>query len=609
VSQPDSGAGPTVLRVANCSGFFGDRVAAAREMVEGGPIDVLTGDWLAELTMYILHKTRERSGGYARTFLRQLEEVLPTCIERGITIVSNAGGLNPEGLADAVQELARRQGVSVRVASVSGDDITARVPDLTAAGNEFVNLDTGEPLPPDAALVTANAYLGARPIADALAAGAQVVVTGRVTDASLTVGPALHAFGWADDDYDALAGAVVAGHVIECGAQCCGGNYAFFEEIPDASRIGFPLAELYPDGSSVITKHPETGGALTVGTVTAQLLYEIAGPRYLSPDAVARFDTMAVEQVGPDRVRISGVVGEPPPSTLKVTANLEAGWRNSMTLAITGSRVEEKAALAAAAVWAGLPGGRTGFAETSEDLSGDLTGAGMAFLRLAVRGDDAHAVGRGFSGAVVETSLSSYPGTFFTSAPGNAQAVARYWPTTIAANDVTPRIACEGKPVAASRSTRRPAPQPADPVAPPVAPAAQAGPRPHDGAAEDLVTVPLWVLIGGRSGDKGGDANVGLWADTELVARWLCDSFDVGQFKAALPESAPFEVSRYPLPNLRAVNFVVRGILGWGVASNLRLDTQAKGMAERLRSHTVRVPASFVESGGPAARRAALAAG
>ena len=609
MSQPHSDAAPTVLRVANCSGFFGDRVAAAREMVEGGPIDVLTGDWLAELTMYILHKTRERSGGYARTFLRQLEEVLPTCIERGITIVSNAGGLNPEGLADAVQELARRQGVSVRVASVSGDDITARVPDLTAAGNEFVNLDTGEPLPPDAALVTANAYLGARPIADALAAGAQVVVTGRVTDASLTVGPALHAFGWADDDYDALAGAVVAGHVIECGAQCCGGNYAFFEEIPDASRIGFPLAELYPDGSSVITKHPETGGALTVGTVTAQLLYEIAGPRYLSPDAVARFDTMAVEQVGPDRVRISGVVGEPPPSTLKVTANLEAGWRNSMTLAITGSRVEEKAALAAAAVWAGLPGGRTGFAETSEDLSGDLTGAGMAFLRLAVRGDDAHAVGRGFSGAVVETSLSSYPGTFFTSAPGNAQAVARYWPTTIAANDVTPRIACEGKPVAASRSTRRPAPQPADPVAPPVAPAAQAGPRPHDGAAEDLVTVPLWVLIGGRSGDKGGDANVGLWADTELVARWLCDSFDVGQFKAALPESAPFEVSRYPLPNLRAVNFVVRGILGWGVASNLRLDTQAKGMAERLRSHTVRVPASFVESGGPAACRAALAAG
>jgi hypothetical protein len=252
--------GAKALRVANCSGFFGDRLSAAREMVEGGPIDVLTGDWLAELTMYILHKTRERSGGYARTFLQQLEEVLPTCIERGITIVSNAGGLNPEGLAAAVSELARRQGLSVRVASVSGDDITARVADLMAAGNEFVNLDTGEPLAAAAPLVTANAYLGARPIADALAAGAQVVVTGRVTDASLTVGPALHAFGWADEDHHAIAGAVVAGHVIECGAQCCGGNYAFFEEIPETSRIGFPLAEIFPDGSSVITKHPGTGG-------------------------------------------------------------------------------------------------------------------------------------------------------------------------------------------------------------------------------------------------------------------------------------------------------------------------------------------------------------
>jgi hypothetical protein len=278
---------PSVLRVANCSGFFGDRLSAAEEMVSGGPIDVLTGDWLAELTMYILHKTRERSGGYARTFLRQLEDVLPTCLERGITIVSNAGGLNPEGLAAAVSELARRQGLDVRVASISGDDITDRVPTLQAGGWPFVNLDTDEPLPPDAQLVTANAYLGARPIADALGAGAQVVVTGRVTDASVIVGPALHAFGWRDRDLDRIAGAVVAGHVIECGAQCCGGNYAFFDEIPDPTHIGFPIAELHADGSSVITKHPGTGGAVTVGTVTAQLLYEIAGPRYLSPDAVA----------------------------------------------------------------------------------------------------------------------------------------------------------------------------------------------------------------------------------------------------------------------------------------------------------------------------------
>src|SRR6202044_422666 len=330
------------------------------------------------------------------------------------------------------------------VASVSGDDITEQLHELRARGEKFVNLDTGEVLPADAPLVTANAYLRARPIADALAAGAQVVVTGRVTDAALVVGPALHAFGWSDGDLDAIAGAVVAGHVIECGAQCCGGNYAFFEEVPDRARIGFPLAEVRADGSSVITKHPGTGGMVTVGTVTAQLLYEIGGPRYLSPDAVARFDSIELAQEGVDRVRIAGVRGEPPPSTLKVTANLDAGWRNAMTLALTGAQVADKARFAAEAVWAGVPGGRAAFAETAEDLSGDLTGGGMAFLRLAVRGDDERAVGRAFSGAVIETSLSSYPGTFFPSAPSGAQGVARYWPTTVSARAVTPRVECDG---------------------------------------------------------------------------------------------------------------------------------------------------------------------
>jgi hypothetical protein len=592
-------ATPTVLRVANCSGFFGDRVSAAREMVEGGPIDVLTGDWLAELTMYILHKTRERSGGYARTFLRQMEDVLPTCLERGITIVSNAGGLNPEGLASAVKELARRQGLEVRVASVSGDDISAEVPHLLKSGHTFVNLDTGEPLSPDAPLVTANAYLGARPIADALDAGAQVVVTGRVTDASVIVGPALHAFGWSDTDLDAIAGAVVAGHVIECGAQCCGGNYAFFSEIPNPEHIGFPIAELSADGSSVITKHPGSGGAVTVGTVTAQLLYEISGPAYLSPDAVARFDTIDLTREGTDRVRISGVRGEPPPSTLKVTANLDGGWRNSMTMAITGAQVNEKAKVAAAVVWAGIPGGRESYAETSEGVTGDLTGGGLAFLRLAVRGDDEAAVGRAFSGAVVETSLASYPGTFFTSAPSSAQAVARYWPTTIPVSDVNPHIVLDGVVVTGT-------PRPGDLGSAPWSAPASAAPPQRGMSAGEEVTVPLWVLVGGRSGDKGGDANVGLWADEDEVAQWLLDRLSVDLFKELLPEAQPFDVSRYPLPNLRAVNFMVHGILGWGVASNLRLDTQAKGLAEMIRSRPVSVPSALIAKGLPAQRVASM---
>jgi hypothetical protein len=595
--------GPAPLRIANCSGFFGDRISAAKEMVEGGPIDVLTGDWLAELTMYILHKTRQRSGGYARTFLRELEDVLPTCIERGITVVSNAGGLHPEALADAVRELAKRQGVEVAVASVSGDDITARLDELQRAGERFVNLDTGEELPAGAPVVTANAYLPARPIADALAAGAQVVVTGRVTDAALVVGPALHAFGWQDSDLDAIAGAVVAGHVIECGAQCCGGNYAFFEEIPRREHIGFPIAEMQADGSSVITKHPGSGGAVTVGTVTAQLLYEIGRPAYLSPDAVARFDTIALTQEGPDRVRIAGVRGEAPPPSLKVTANLDAGWRNAMTLAITGAQVEDKARMAATAVWTGVPGGREAYSETAEDLSGDLSGGGMAYLRLAVLGEDESAVGRAFSGAVIETSLSSYPGTFFTSAPSGAQGVARYWPTTVSASAVQPQVECEGRRVAStmpSVPTRQ---------VPPDTGAAQ-GPGP-DGRrtrspSDDLVRVPLHVLIGARSGDKGGAANVGLWADTDAVAGWLLHELTVDAFTTLLPEVDAFEIERHPLPNLRAVNFVVHGILGWGVASNLRLDTQAKGLGELLRSRSVDVSALLVSEGPPAARWAAL---
>ena len=393
----------------------------------------------------------------------------------------------------------------------------------------------------------------------------------------------------------------MAGHVIECGAQCCGGNYAFFDEVPGRERIGFPLAEVYPDGSSVITKHPGTGGAVTIGTVTAQLLYEIGGPRYLSPDAVARFDSIELSPDGADRVRIAGVKGEPPPPTLKVTANLEAGWRNSMTLALTGAQVAEKARFAADAVWAGIPGGRGAFAESAEDLSGDLTGGGLAYLRLAVRGDDEQMVGRAFSGAVVETSLASYPGTFFTSAPSGAQGVARYWPTTVGAAAVRPHVECDGVAVRATPpATEYVEAGTDDPTTDP-----PAGADPGVAGA-DPVRVPLWVLVGARSGDKGGDANVGVWADEDTVATWLDRHFTTAVFKALLPEVEPFAVSRYRLANLRALNFVVHGILGWGVASNLRLDTQAKGLGELLRSRSIEVPAALVASGGPAARCASI---
>ncbi|HUC60014.1 MAG TPA: acyclic terpene utilization AtuA family protein, partial [Streptosporangiaceae bacterium] len=428
----------SVLRVANCSGFYGDRLSAAREMVDGGPIDVLTGDWLAELTMLLLGKAvLGGRPGYARTFVASMEQVLPACVERGIKVVSNAGGLDPAGCAAAVAEVARRAGVSPVIAYVSGDDLLPRLPGLLTDGHALANLDTGETLASAGVKpLTAHAYLGGLPIAAALSAGADIVITGRVTDAALVVGPGMWRFGWTGDDLDALAGAVVAGHVLECGCQATGGNYSFFDEVPDLAHAGFPLAELAADGSSVITKHQGTGGLVSVGTVTAQLLYEIGAPAYLNPDVTARFDTIRLSQLGPDRVRVSGVRGEPPPASLKVSLNYAGGFRNSMVLVLEGLDPAAKAELAEQAIWARIDGGKGSF----ERVDVDLVGRDPALLRISVLDRDKAKVGRAFSAAVVETGLASYPGFYALSPPGDASAYGVFWPTLIPADLVSTSV-------------------------------------------------------------------------------------------------------------------------------------------------------------------------
>ena len=302
--------------IANSSGFYGDRDAAAREMVDGGPIDVLTGDYLAELTMLILWKARRKDpdAGYARTALGHLEQVLGTCLDRGIKIVTNAGGLNPAAFAQRAEELAAKLGLHPKIAYVTGDDLLPRLAELRAAGHPLANMDTGQPLAGvTAEPATANAYLGGWGITAALGAGADIVVCPRVTDASLVTGPAAWWHGWARDDFDALAGALVAGHVIECGPQATGGNYSFLDEITDRRYPGFPIAEVARDGSSVITKHPGTGGLVSVGTVTAQLLYEIAAPEYANPDVTAHFDSIELAQAGPTASRSPGSAAAPRP--------------------------------------------------------------------------------------------------------------------------------------------------------------------------------------------------------------------------------------------------------------------------------------------------------
>ena len=539
-----------------------------REMLTGGELDYLTGDYLAELTMLILGRDRMKhpDRGYAKTFLTQLEECLGLAQDRGVRIVTNAGGLNPAGLADAVRALAQRLGVPVRVAHVDGDDLAPRAEEL----------GLGKPL-------TANAYLGAWGIVDCLDSGADVVVTGRVTDASVTVGPAAAHFGWSRADYHQLAGAVVAGHVIECGIQATGGNFSFFTEVPDLTYAGFPLAEINADGSSVITKHPGTGGLVSVDTVTAQLLYEITGARYANPDVTARMDTIALSDDGPDRVRISGVAGEPPPPTLKVSLNSIGGFRNSMTFVLTGLDIEAKAELVRRQLEAALtvkPAEMEWTLARTDHDDADTEEAASALLRCVLRDPDPANVGRQFSSAAVELALASYPGFTVTAPPGDGQVYGVFTPGYVDAAKV-PHIAvrADGARVEIPCATDTLELTPADP--PPLPESLPAGPTRR---------VPLGRIAAARSGDKGGSANVGVWVRTEEQWRWLANTLTVELLKQLLPETADLPVTGHLLPNLRAVNFVIAGILGQGVAYQARFDPQAKGLGEWLRSRHVDIP-------------------
>ncbi len=578
------------VRIANCSGFYGDRLSAAREMVEGGPIDVLTGDWLAELTMLILAKNRMRdsAGGYATTFITQLEEVMGLCLERGIRVVSNAGGLNPSGCARAVEELATRLGLGPRIVWIEGDDLSLRWPELMAAGATFDNVDTGEPLGAREVL-TANAYLGGWGIAAALEDGADIVITGRTTDAALTIGPAVWHHGWKQSDFDELAGALVAGHVIECGAQATGGNYSFFTDVPGLEHPGFPIAEIALDGSSTITKHPGHGGLVSIGTVTAQLLYEIGSPHYLNPDVAARFDSITLTQLGPDRVGISGVQGAPPPTTSKVCINLRGGYRTTVELMLTGLDIEAKAELAERSLWACFPDGRDSFESTDVSLLPAATGdpasndAAVARLRVTVKDRDEAKVGRAFSSRVTELALANYPGLFLSVAAGMSSAYGIFWPSKI------PSAALEQIVVRDGRRT----------IVPCVIPGATDEGVVRDGTAE-LYSVrvpagpsqrlPLGRIVGARSGDKGGNANVGLWVSTPPAYAWLREFLTVERLKTLMPEARDLPVERYELPNILSINFVVSRLLGEGVASSTRLDPQAKGLGEYLRAKVVDIP-------------------
>jgi hypothetical protein len=581
------------VRIANCSGFYGDRLSAAAEMVNDGPIDVLTGDWLAELTMLILARTRAKrpGGGYARSFVTQMEQVMGSCLDRGIKVVANAGGLDPEGCAEAVAEVASKLGLAPAIAYVNGDDLMGRIHEHGAPALELANFDDGTPFTNTDRLITANAYLGCFGIVEALNGGADIVITGRVTDAAVVCGPAAWHHQWARDDWDRLAGGVVAGHVIECGAQVTGGNYSFFTEVPGMSRVGFPWAEIAHDGSAVIGKHDGTGGEVSVGTVTSQLLYEIGGPAYFGPDVTARFDTITLEQLSTDRVRISGVRGEPPPATLKVATNELGGYRKDLAIALVGLDIEAKAELVESAFWAASPFSRDEFdSVTTRLVRTDTVDPGtneqaQAVWRITLKDADENKVGRAVVNAVTEIALATIPGFYAVSgSPSAGGAYGVYRPATVPASLVPQYVVSLHGPTTVVDSVA-PAGTVTIEVPTDTTSSAPGGPT---------VDAPFGTVVGARSGDKGGHANLGVFARSDAAWAWLDSFLTVAQFQKLLPETSTLRVERYRFPSIRSLNFFVRDLLEEGVAASSRQDAQAKSLGEWLRSRIVPVPTSLM---------------
>lgn len=574
------------IRIANCSGFYGDRLSAAKEMVEGGPIDALTGDWLAELTMLILARTQAKrpGSGYARTFVTQMEQVMGTCLDQGIKVVSNAGGLDPDHCAEAVAEVADTLGLNPTIAYVNGDNLLPRLDELREAGIDILDLETSEPVAP-VDYISANAYLGAWGIVEALNRGADIVVTGRTTDAAIVAGPAAWHHGWARDDWDAMAGAVAAGHVIECGTQATGGNYSFFTEIPGLERAGFPIAEIEADGSSIITKHPGTGGAVTVGTVTSQLLYEIGPPGYLGPDVTARFDTMQLSQEGPDRVRISGTRGERPPGHLKVSMNAWGGYRSDIVLALTGLDIEAKAELLEAAFWEAAPITPDAFASVTttvvrtdhEDPTSNE--AATAQWRLTVKDSDERKT-KAIAVGINDMALATIPGFYGLSGAGIGKPFGVHTSGLVSADLVPQHVAVLGGGRSVVESV---APEGGGPVAAVV-------PDLPEVPSGETRRVPLGTILGSRSGDKGGNANLGVFARSIEAYAWMAQELTVERMRELLPEAAGLSIDRHELPNLWSLNFVIHGILQEGVAASTRQDGQAKSLGEWFRARHADIP-------------------
>ena len=579
-----------LIKIANCSGFYGDKLSAAKDLVEGGPIDVLTGDYLAELTMTILYGQKLQRGedkGYVGTFLKQVKEIAKTCDEKNIKIVTNAGGLNPKSMASEIQKILEEQAVEMKVAYIDGDDLMPEMSNLIGSGEEFVNIDKNTSLKNSGYTpLTSNVYLGAWGIKEALDNGADIVVCPRVTDAAVVIGPAAWKYNWDRNNYDALAGALAAGHIIECGCQATGGNYAFFKEVLDFDNVGYPIAEIYEDGSFNITKHPGTGGLVSKGTVTAQLLYEISSPAYVNPDVIAHFDTLKIEEVEKDKVHVSGCRGSSPPKDHKVCINLAGGNRNGMEIILTGMDIEDKAKVFTDTLFNSV-GGKDQFDEVFIELhrtdkeNPSTNEEAMASLVISVKSMNQELVGRLFSAKIIELALANIPGFFAQTSPKSSGPVIVYWPALINSKYIKERVHVDGKEIE-------------------IIPTSQLGLEKiyyqrepieiDDIKSSGHSEIFFGDLFGTRSGDKGGCANLGVWAKNNTTFSFLYHFLTIEKIKELMPDLSKYEIERFELPNINSLNFYIHDILQDGVSSNNRKDSQAKSLGEYLRAKKILVP-------------------
>lgn len=582
--------------IANASGFWGDEAAALARQVRGGPIDYLTLDYLAEITMIILSRQKAKSeeAGYARDFVAYLEPLLAEIAEKDITVIANAGGINPGACARALEHAVQALGLNLPVAVVDGDDLQPQLAELAAAGCEFEHLDTKEPIGADrlGKVNSAHAYVGARAIASALARGARIVVTGRTYDAASVVAPIVYEFAWSWEDYDKLASALLAGHLVECGAQGVGGNYTLWEDVPSFENMGFPLVEVEANGEFVLTKHPDTGGLVCRGAALEQLVYEIGDPRaYCSPDVVADFASAVVEEEGPNRVRVSGLRGRAPTASLKVSMTYPAGEKSIAMVVVSGPAAVAKARKFAEIFWSRVGGG---FVETRTDYLGHSGCWGESaapanepnevVLRFAARALEREPLLR-FARELAGIALAGPPGICGAGGRPSPSPAFAYWPALIERQHVTARLFMDGESIdyPCSEGPSKPLKVSSEP-SPPVA---VEGPR---------LRVPLWRVAHARSGDKGNLCNIGLIALKPEFYPELVREVTAEKVAAYFATTAKGRVDRYRLDKVGALNFVMQDALGGGGTVSLLVDAQGKTMSQGLLLMEIDVAAALLEA-------------